>query len=649
MSVIVSSGQDQNIRRIVNEIAPLENCRYYFADNAEQCINKFTDIIADVFIAELPDNINTTDDTKVFIHDIKQSYKTSIIIAVPLNKAFLADYALTLGIFDIIFMPVRKENLNRIIHRAIREKNIETSIKKRLNDEKNRIKDLFNHTQAGIAVIKYSAQDPDYLKIIETNDLVVKWLKIDKNDSPIGLNFLDLAENLGEHVINGIMSVLKNGESTSLNIFNKFNGQYVNVNVYSPMKNLCVLVFHDQTDRKKVESEMKEMQFRLRRQNIMLDDKIQELKQTRNTLEMIIEGSSDGIWDYDFQQDKLWVSPQYKAFLGYNPNDQFVERLSDFRNMIYADDIDIFDKAVNEVKNRQRTKINGELRTICKDGTHKWVSIRASVTEDNKENNILHMAGIISDIQQRKNYEETVKKQNEELQKAIETKNMFISIIAHDLRNPFNAILGLSDLLKRRFAESRDIRSIEIINIIFQSAQNTFEMLNNLLIWARSQQNIIQFEPEIVDVYKMVNETINEVRGQADKKRILLVNQTIAGDIVYADRQMIQTIIRNLAGNSIKFTKENGCVAIGCQDNGAETVITVEDNGKGMNQETVDKLLSASKSQSTTGTNGEMGSGMGLLICKEFISKHNGKLDIESYPDKGSKFIITFPGQPKKS
>lgn len=171
-------------------------------------------------------------------------------------------------------------------------------------------------------------------------------------------------------------------------------------------------------------------------------------------------------------------------------------------------------------------------------------------------------------------------------------------------------------------------------------------MLNNLLLWCRSQQNTIAFEPNEFNLHSTVDEALGEVKGQAQKKRIMLINNTPTSSSIWCDAQMLQTIIRNITANSVKFTNEGGLITVSSEDTPEFTNIIIEDNGIGMTQETVDKLLIVSRNRSTTGTAGEQGSGMGLLICKEFVDRHKGHIKIESEVGKGTKFILSFPLKP---
>ena len=339
----------------------------------------------------------------------------------------------------------------------------------------------------------------------------------------------------------------------------------------------------------------------------------------------------------------LTVNYQYRRQLGYEDDENAFTKAEDFDKII-ADEANRakFHQFFQMVLQGSIDLINEELQVKCKDGSLKWIVAKCVVKHD-EDGHPIRVAGVNTDISERKAYEETLNRKSEELQKANDTKNMFISIIAHDLRNPFNAIIGLTEILRKREAVINDQKANELSGIILQSAKTTYEMLNNLLLWCRSQQNTIAFEPETLNLHCTVDEALSEVKGQAQKKHIMLINRTSTSDTVWADAQMVQTIIRNITVNSVKYTNEGGLITVAAEQTPEATDIIIEDNGIGMSQETVDKLLVVSRNRSTAGTAGEQGSGMGLLICKEFLSRHNGHIKIESEIGKGSKFIISFP------
>jgi len=230
-----------------------------------------------------------------------------------------------------------------------------------------------------------------------------------------------------------------------------------------------------------------------------------------------------------------------------------------------------------------------------------------------------------------------------ELREAIATRDRFISILGHDLRNPFNTIFGFSDLLLNNI-DHYDIQKIKkFVGLINNSAKQTFNLLNNLLEWSKSQQNKIPFNPQITNLYYIVNETFLLLQDNSKSKNIdieINVPQQIQVEI---DREMIKTVIRNLLSNAIKFTEDNGKIIISAKQTPDKVTIEIADTGIGMNEETKNSLFKIDKAQSTEGTNGEKGTGFGLLLCKEFIEKHNGAISFESATSQGSNFIITLP------
>ncbi len=242
-----------------------------------------------------------------------------------------------------------------------------------------------------------------------------------------------------------------------------------------------------------------------------------------------------------------------------------------------------------------------------------------------------------------------IRKQKEEIQnqafdlkKAINTKNRFFSIIAHDLLSPFNTLIGYSDFLKSNLNEVSKEEINEYADLIYQRSNETHELLINLLEWSLSQTQGIEYEPQEVDIKKLIKEKINLLKGQAKEKSINL--EFIEGDevIVFADLNMLKTIIRNLVSNAIKFTKE-GKVTIFYIKESKFCRVIIEDTGVGISDENLRNLFEIDKPVSTKGTAGEKGTGIGLILCKEFIIKNKGKIFVESTEHVGSKFEFTIP------
>lgn len=223
------------------------------------------------------------------------------------------------------------------------------------------------------------------------------------------------------------------------------------------------------------------------------------------------------------------------------------------------------------------------------------------------------------------------------------TKDRLFSIIAHDLKNPFNAILGFSEIAIEEVEKYDDPQLTEIIGLIKNSADGAYKLLENLLEWSRSQRGILGFNPEWIDVKESLEELISLSDNQAQGKMISIENNVPQGFMIFADQNMFETMLRNLVGNAIKFTHQNGLVAISAiQENGYCRII-ITDNGVGMSEENINKLFKIDLGHSTKGTGNESGSGLGLILCKDFIEKHHGFIEVESKKGSGSRFSLSFP------
>lgn len=237
--------------------------------------------------------------------------------------------------------------------------------------------------------------------------------------------------------------------------------------------------------------------------------------------------------------------------------------------------------------------------------------------------------------------------QTEQLKQLNDTKNKFFSIIAHDLRNPFHTIIGISEMLGEQPEEMDTDQSSEMLRIINHSSKQAHHLLENLLLWARTQSNEIIFSPESVNFNELAGDAIQIVHAMALKKEIALVNQLPKVVLTHADKSMIKSVILNLLTNALKYTPQNGVVTLSAQKRETEWEISVTDTGVGVPEERIDSIFNLIKT-STPGTEKEKGSGLGLMLCKEFIEKHKGRIWVESAEGKGSIFYFTIPVEAEK-
>jgi len=251
-----------------------------------------------------------------------------------------------------------------------------------------------------------------------------------------------------------------------------------------------------------------------------------------------------------------------------------------------------------------------------------------------------YLVGVIHDITDRKKAENLIIESEEQLKELNATKDKLFSIIAHDLRSPFNNIIGLSDLLLENIISFEE--SEKYIKILNSSAKNTLVLLDNLLNWAKSQTGHLRFKPENILFSEIILKNISLNRLLAETKNIS-INYFSSDDVeVYADENMLKTVLRNLISNAIKFTNVGGNIKIYAFLKQDHVEITISDNGIGMNEKKRKSLFDIS-SKNTLGRANENGSGLGLVLCKEFVMKNKGEIWVESEEGKGSSFKFTLP------
>ena len=249
-------------------------------------------------------------------------------------------------------------------------------------------------------------------------------------------------------------------------------------------------------------------------------------------------------------------------------------------------------------------------------------------------------------INEKKNLEYTfglLNETNKELHQLNAEKDKFFSIIAHDLKSPFNAIIGFSDLLVAQVDKSNLKKIKEYASIIQQSSNRAMELLMNLMEWSQSQTGRLNFSPVNFELTKLIDETVLLLNDAAVQKSITITYQLPLITFVYADKAMISTVLRNLISNAIKFTESGGNIVISATESQNELTVSVKDSGIGISKDRIEKLFGLDESYSTTGTNNEKGTGLGLILCKEFVEKHQGKIWAESEVGIGSIFYFTIP------
>src|SRR5664280_1877563 len=261
----------------------------------------------------------------------------------------------------------------------------------------------------------------------------------------------------------------------------------------------------------------------------------------------------------------------------------------------------------------------------------------ASTSEKNLRLKVQELADLNASL------EIKVEQRTSKLLEIVSTNGKFLSIIAHDLRSPFSSIIGILELLKMSLKEFNKNEIEEYVDIVYNSANNTLVLLDNLLVWAVSQNKEKNFKPVKINLYELLREEIENLKTLANQKQITLSHLIKPEVNVTADLQMVKTILRNLISNAIKYTNVNGEIVINACELKKYVEVTVKDNGIGISDENMRKLFKIDAFHSTPGTQDEKGTGLGLLLCKEFVELHGGNISIESEAGKGSIFSFTLP------
>ena len=288
----------------------------------------------------------------------------------------------------------------------------------------------------------------------------------------------------------------------------------------------------------------------------------------------------------------------------------------------------------------EHKKIHFEFVHRKKNGSIRDVEVFSS-TVDIGGKEYLH--SIIHDITKRKLVEEKLKKYSEELIKLNAGKDKMFSIIAHDLRGPFNPLLGISEIMANDFKSLSKKELKYYSKEIFNSLKNIYTLLENLLSWSRIETGQMQFNPEKINIYEKTENVINLLSEISKSKDISVFNETGKDIFVTADPTMLNSVMQNLISNSIKFTYNGGSLRVFAEDiNNGFIKVTVSDNGVGMDDKQIKNLFKLSVT-STRGTNNEKGTGLGLMICKEMVEKNGGTISVKSEAGKGTDISFTIP------
>ena len=343
---------------------------------------------------------------------------------------------------------------------------------------------------------------------------------------------------------------------------------------------------------------------------------------------------------FDVMGRLTWMNEYAEKLTGLTAEEYLAA--ADFMSLLcYPEDLYLIKKKhIQSV--RENRNIQFQARILHKDGTHFWVFISCGKIVDS-EGKMLGYKTIAHELQETKMEVQELRKSLAVMQEINQSKTRFLSILSHDLRGPLSGIMDLSQLLSDNSTSLNQSEILEMLRIMNKSAQNTYHLLENLLEWSKIQGGCMAFQPTKLQVGKIVLDILSIYDEWMFDKSVVAMTEIPDDHSVMADNQMLQTIFRNLISNAIKFSRNGGKITISAEIREDVVLYSVKDDGIGMQGVLQQDLFRIDCKTNRKGTFGELSSGIGLHLCKEFVEKHHGKIWAESEEEKGSTFYFTLP------
>lgn len=361
-------------------------------------------------------------------------------------------------------------------------------------------------------------------------------------------------------------------------------------------------------------------------------------------LSKVASETDNAIAIFDKKGNIEWVNNAFTKMYGYTLEQYKKEK---FTNISQSSDNPNIKEAIAACLNEKKSVVY-EFKAKSRKGKELWAQTTLTPVVD-KDGKTFNLIAIDSDITKLKQAEKEILQQKKEIEQQRDklavsnaTKNKFFRIIAHDLRNPISTLVSSTNLVFNDFDTYNREQTKNIMAELNRLSQTTFNLLENLLDWSSTQTGEVNFNPKPVDLNFIVNENIDLIKRKIDQKKIELSTHIPDKLTAYADEDMAKTIIRNLISNAVKFTPENGKIEIIAKSENNKVTITVKDSGIGIGSKDLPKLFRIDQHYTTPGLSNEKGSGLGLILCKEFVEKNGGTITIESKPNEGTSITFTL-------
>lgn len=370
------------------------------------------------------------------------------------------------------------------------------------------------------------------------------------------------------------------------------------------------------------------------------DDNNQNFKVNNLKYRNIFYEAPLGIFRTTVDGEFVEANPALIKMLGYDSEQDLKSRIKSIEKDLY-DDPKLRPKIVKEVINNYELS-SYECVFKKKDGSKINVNMSIKFAYDDLENQYF-LEGMVENIEERKRNEQILKDSEQKLKDTLKERDKFFNIISHDLRSPLSGLLGLSKELISEFEDMSINELLEISKALNSSAESLNKLIENLLHWSRMQMGNIRYQPVYIKPADLIKNNVELVKSNLKSKQLNLRLQLDTELIVYADPQSFDLVIRNLISNAIKFTKPEGKIEIDLEKCDDTACISIKDTGIGMSQSLQDNLFKLGENVSREGTNQESGTGLGLILSKQFIEMNNGRLNFQSEIGKGSTFHIILP------
>jgi len=615
-------------------------------------------------------DLNITDiDTEELLYTIRETLQINwppiSITASPGHEAKI-EKLLNIGVYGYIIKPFTILNLKSTINQ-IKQSNIlnkQTHIEKEnLKHEAKELHKIFKHSP--VAMLTADAQ----ARITNLNSQAESFLNIESK-SVIGklagdtikcIHALKQPESCGTYshckkcgLRTAIEETLVSKQPIKKRLaeFETIHNNYhrklylkISTIFYDHNDSKVLLILDDITMDYRYRNKLEQLNTRLYQQSVKLRSLTTELLKKNDALEAseakikaIFNLANVGISLTDKDGKYKFFNTWWAEKLGYTPKE--LKQLTNLDITANAHKIKT-QKYFVELLQGIRKAYRMEKQYVKKDGSLFWAELSVSgIQNKDKTEGIV---GIVADITDKKRAQQEIEEKNTILKEHIDTKDRFISILAHDLKNPFSTILNFSDLLNTNFNIYNDSEKKNFINLIYTSSHKAFQLLESLLKWSRAQKNATPFSPVKTNMLDLLNEILNLEDENIEQKNLHIKNYVLKPIYTYSDIDMIAVVMRNLISNAIKFTPQNGLISIDIQADGEKIKVSIADSGIGMSQKIKENLFNVSETRSHADTNGKKGSGFGLLLAAEFIQKHEGEIWVDSKQGEGSTFYFTLP------